>query len=92
MSSKVSECLKAACVTKVVWIDDKFASPTRTDLEEAILKAVVALKERGDKSAALAGFGSVDLTLTKAGLEEAADANCYRGTRGLGYISNSRSV
>jgi hypothetical protein len=76
MSSKVSECLKAAGILNIVWIDDYFASPTRNDLEEAILKAIVALKDRGDKTATLATFGSVDLGLNKAGVETAAVAIC----------------
>jgi hypothetical protein len=76
MSSKVSECVKAAGISKVVWIDDKFASPTRTDLEEAILKAVVALKERGDTGAELTTFGTVNLTTGRLQIEEATVAIC----------------
>lgn len=76
MNSKVSECLKAARISKVVWIDDYFASPSRTDLEQAILKAVVALKERGEKGADLATFGKVDLSLSTAELEDATVDLC----------------
>ena len=76
MSSKVSKCLQAAGISKVVWIDDKFASPTRNDLEEAILKAVVALKERGDTGAELATFGKVDLAMAKPQVEDATVELC----------------
>ncbi|HLX69414.1 MAG TPA: hypothetical protein VKV04_07290 [Verrucomicrobiae bacterium] len=74
--SKVSECIKAAGISKIVWIDDKFATPTRNDLEEAILKAVVALKERGDTTAELATFGRVDLTAGRPQVEDASVAIC----------------
>lgn len=76
MKNRVSECLKAAGISKVVWVDDHFASPTRNELETDILKAVRVLKERGDSSAELAIFGKVDLTQSRQQVEDSTVAIC----------------
>src|SRR6266566_1295628 len=73
MKTMISECLAAAGITKVVWIDDFFAAPTRDELADTIRKCVEKLRELGQLKIDLFTFNNIDLTRTKRDIEDACE-------------------
>jgi hypothetical protein len=71
MTTMISKCLSAAGITKIVWIDDFFASPSRDELEENIYSHIEKLKEQGQPKIVSQKFATVDLTKTKGAIENA---------------------
>ncbi|HEY5911127.1 MAG TPA: hypothetical protein VJA21_11040 [Verrucomicrobiae bacterium] len=71
MSSKTSRCLAAAGITRIVWVDDFFASPSRDELAEATLGHILRLKERGSGKVDVPAFAAIDLARPKPEVEEA---------------------
>src|ERR1700722_2027064 len=73
MSSMPSQCLVAAGLSKIVWIDDVFAPRTRDELVELIHDFALKLKEQGRTKIDVASFELVALTSQKADVEDALD-------------------
>src|SRR5438034_137242 len=71
MKSMTSECLAAAGITKVVWIDDFFASPSRDALADAVIRHAEQLREQGNLKVDFFTFAGIDLTLPKGEVEDA---------------------
>ena len=79
MSTMTSQCLEAAGITQVVWIDDFFASPSRDELAAAAYTHVEKLREQGRPRVDLPAFAAIDLTLGKSQVEDA----CVEVVEGL---------
>jgi hypothetical protein len=73
MKTMISECLSAAGITKVVWIDDFFAAPTRDELVDTIRKSIEKLRGQGQLKIDLFTFSDVDLTQAKTKIEDACE-------------------
>ena len=69
----IRDCLSAAGITQVVWIDDFFAAPSRDSSADAIHKHAERLKQQNTPSIDLPGFGRVDLTKPKNEIDDAID-------------------
>jgi len=67
----IKDSLKAAGITRIVWIDDKFATPNREDMIEVILATLVKLKAAGHANAP--GF-TLDLSASETTIKEVAEA------------------
>ncbi|CAN5348954.1 hypothetical protein BH09VER1_BH09VER1_28160 [soil metagenome] len=52
----IKACLKAAGITKVIWIDDFFAIPQRNELDEMLRKLLVDAKQIGQTEVAFEDF------------------------------------
>ena len=70
MKTMISECLSAAGITKVVWIDDFFASPTHDELADTIRKCIEKLREQGQLKIDFFTFADVDLAQAKGEIED----------------------
>src|ERR1039458_6065048 len=69
----IKDCLSAAGITTIVWIDDFFASPPRDVLAEAVHKHAERLKEKGLGKIDVPTFVKVDLTKSKNEIYDAID-------------------
>src|SRR5262245_61275593 len=67
----VSQCLRAAGIRAVVWIDDYFAPPTRDELSNAIQDYIFKLKEMAVAKVDLVPFDEIDLRGPKNDVEDA---------------------
>jgi hypothetical protein len=67
----IQECLQAAGIDRVIWIDDLFSTPTVDDLVPLILKGIKTLKVRGDKNINLGDFGDFVLEQDDGSVEDA---------------------
>jgi len=70
MSPMTSQCLSAAGITQVVWIDDFFDPPTQDELFNVILTSVQKLKEEGLTEIQFDSFSNIDLTRSKNEIED----------------------
>lgn len=70
MKTKTSECLSAAGITKVFWIDDFFATPTWEGLVEQVINQVETLKGKGLLTIELVS-SKIDLSKSKVETEDA---------------------
>lgn len=73
MSNLTSQCLAAAGFTKIVWIDDYFASPSREELALAIQKHLEILRQQKHPKIEFAPFAAIDLTKSKTEVEDACE-------------------
>ena len=73
MKTQIAECLSAAGITKVVWIDDSFATPSRDESADVIYKCAAKLKVEGQLKIDFFTFGDVDLAQSKGEIEDAID-------------------
>lgn len=78
MKTKTSECLSAAGIKKVFWIDDFFATPSWEDLLTQIIKQVETLKGNGLASIDMAS-SKIDLSKSQGETEDA----CHEILQGL---------
>ena len=69
----IKDCLSAAGITTIVWIDDFFASPPRDVLADAVHKHAERLKEKGSSKIDLPAFAKVDLIKSKNEVDDAID-------------------
>src|SRR5438034_313264 len=69
----IKDCLVAAGITTIVWIDDFFASPPRDVLADAVHKHAERLKEKETVKIDLPEFAHVDLTKSKNEIDDAID-------------------
>jgi hypothetical protein len=69
----IKDCLSAAGITAIVWIDDFFASPARDVLADAVHKHAERLKEKGSRKIDVPAFAKVDLTKSKNEIDDAID-------------------
>jgi hypothetical protein len=69
----IPEFLKAAGISRVIWIDDFFAPPLRDSLENGLRQAFLRKKETGDQSVEITGAGEIDLTVSRLEIEERSD-------------------
>jgi len=67
----ITECLTAAGIKTVVWIDDHFGNPSRDELAAAIRGRLQALKKSGKTAVGVGLFANVDL---RKGENEVFDA------------------
>jgi hypothetical protein len=68
-----SQCLVAAGIKHVVWIDDFFAPRTREELASAIRNYVLRLKDDGKEKVGIAAFDSVLLSGQVGAVVDAVD-------------------
>jgi hypothetical protein len=95
MKMMTSQCLAAAGIIQIVWIDDFFASPSRDELASAVHKQVEKLREQGRPNVDLPAFTGIDLTMGKSEVEDAcveileglSEAQLVDAVRGLATLS-----
>lgn len=73
MKTLTSACLSAAGIAKVIWIDDKFASPSRDESAQIIRECVLQLKEQGQRNIDWFMFADVDLTQPRGEVENVCE-------------------
>jgi hypothetical protein len=73
MSTKTSECLSAAGIKTIVWIDDYFAPPSHDELVDAIRACIDKLKESQVTNIDSGYFSGIQLSQSKAAIETACD-------------------
>lgn len=69
----ITECLSAAGIKTIVWIDDFFATASREELTSAIQAHLKDLKASQRPNLVDSTLGSIDLTKSKAEVEDAVD-------------------
>jgi hypothetical protein len=69
----ITECLSAAGITTVVWIDDFFANASRDELAAAVRAHLKSFKTAGRTRSSDAVFGQIELTKTSTEIDDAAD-------------------
>jgi len=70
----IGQCLEAAGVTKVVWIDDNFAKPTRAQLVDRLARSLSVLyKKAGHPEVNVTGLGTFNLKQPEPDMLEQLD-------------------
>lgn len=69
----ITECLTAAGIKTVVWIDDHFGNPSRDELAAAIRGRLQAVKGSGKPSVGVGLFADVDLRKSENEIYDAAE-------------------
>jgi len=69
----ITECLSAAGIKTVVWIDDHFGNPSRDELATAIHARLRALKTSGKPTVGIGLFADVDLRNSDNEIYDAAE-------------------
>ena len=69
----ITDCLSAAGIRSVVWIDDHFGNPTRDDLAAAIRARLRALRKAGKSTPTVGVFAAINLRESDVEIEDAAD-------------------
>ncbi len=73
MSTKTSECLLAAGIKTIVWIDDHYSVPSRDDHVTEIQNDVEKLIEQGNLKIALPALEKIDLSQSKSKVKDLVD-------------------
>lgn len=68
----IPQFLKAAGITRVIWIDDFFAPPSRDTVENGLRRELLRKKEAGEQRVELLS-DTIDLTVSRLEIEERCD-------------------